>query len=169
MLDFAADGSVPQAKVRERLRSGGRDRKRIIGQLATVRNDLSGGMAYIEAHLTLLDAPYELYRFAFDETRRRLNQAIFAHIYVVHDEVAVDELNSPLAELPAAERRWSASQAALDDAASLEAAELELTRHGHEKKQSAPQWDARVAAAQSGADCSKSSVVHPPGLEPGTH
>jgi len=125
-------------------------------------------MAYINAHLALLEEPYELYRHASDETRRQLNQAIFAHIYVVHDEVVGDELNSPLAELLAAERGWSAFQADLDDEAALEAAQSELARHSPENKQSVPKGNALsnalladlLTTVQNGGDCSKPSMVH---------
>jgi site-specific DNA recombinase len=174
LLDLAADGSLPQAKIRERLRSIARDRERLAAQLTTVHDDLSGGMAYIDAHLALLEQPYELYQHASDETRRKLNQAIFAHIYVVHDEVIGDELNSPLGELLAAERAWSAFQADLGEETAQKAARLELARHSPQNKQSAPEGNALsnvlltdlLTAAQNGGDCSKPSMVRPEGFEP---
>jgi site-specific DNA recombinase len=131
-------------------------------------------MAYIDAHLALLEQPYELYRHASDETRRKLNQAIFAHIYVVHDEVVGDELNSPLAELLAAERGWSAFRADLDHDSALALAQVELGRHSPQNKQDAPEGNALsnvlltdlLTAAQNAGDCSKPPMVRPEGFEP---
>lgn len=71
-------------------------------QLANVNDDVSDGLAYINAHLDLLADPYELYRYASDEARRNLNQAIITRIDIVNDEVIGDELQSPLSELLAA-------------------------------------------------------------------
>lgn len=51
------------------------------------------GGGFLEAHLDLLENPYELCLHASEVTRRQLNQAIFAHIYIVHDDVAGDEIN----------------------------------------------------------------------------
>jgi len=174
LLDLAADGTLPQAKIRERLRTIARDRERLTAQQTTVHNDLTGGMAYIDAHLALLEDPYELYRHASDETRRQLNQAIFAHIYVVHDEVTGDELNSPLAELLAAERGWSAFQTDLDAEAALEEARRELARHHPENKQSAPEGNALsnallndlLTTVQNGGDCSNPSMVRARNRQP---
>ncbi len=78
-----------------------RKRRRVTGQLSQVHGDLSSGRAFIYSHLDLLENPHELYLHASEATRRRLNQAIFAH-----DEVVGDDIRSPLRELLAAERAW---------------------------------------------------------------
>ncbi|APZ35630.1 resolvase [Microbacterium aurum] len=108
LLDLAADGELPTARIKVKLHEIGRDRAKLAAQLDAVELDLSGGLAYINAHLELLADPQELYRRASDEMRRQLNQAFFNRIYVVNDEVVGDELNSPLVELLAAERGWTA-------------------------------------------------------------
>lgn len=108
LLDLAADGELPTARIKVKLHEIGRDRTKITAQLDAVELDLSGGLAYINAHLELLADPHELYRRASDEMRRQLNQPFFNRIYVVNDEVVGDELNSPLVELLAAERGWTA-------------------------------------------------------------
>lgn len=175
LLDLAADGTLPQAKIRERLRAIARDRERLTAQLGAVRDDLSSGKAFLEAHLELLTAPHELYRNASDETRRLLNQAIFAHVYVVNDEVIGDELNSPLAELLAAERGWSAFQAGLDSETATAQAQGELARRGPQNTKRATSEDDPsetvddlLTALGSVGDCSKPSMVPLEGLEPPT-
>ncbi len=107
LLDLAADGSLPQAKIRSRLRDIKQQRERLTVELNTVEYDLRGGVAYIDANLRLLENPHDLYMNASDATRRILNQAIFKRIYVVNDEVVGDELNEPLAELLTAQRTRS--------------------------------------------------------------
>nr|WP_307333938.1 recombinase family protein [Microbacterium sp. SORGH_AS_1204] len=111
LIDLAADGELPTARIKVKLHEIGRTRTKLTAQLDTVELDLSGGLAYINAHLELLADPQELYRRASDEMRRQLNQAFFGRIYVVNDEVIGDELTSPLVELLAAERGWTALQA----------------------------------------------------------
>ena len=44
-------------------------------------------------------------------TRRKLNQAIFAHVHVAHEEVVGDDIRSPLRELLAAQSGWEALSA----------------------------------------------------------
>ena len=104
LLDLAADSSLPQERIRQRLREIARDRQRLTEQLSQVHGDLSSGRAF----LNLLENPHELYLHASEATRRKLNQAIFAHVYVAHDEVVGDDIRSPLRELLAAERGWEA-------------------------------------------------------------
>lgn len=106
LLDLAADGSLPQDRIRQRLRDIARDRQCTTEQLSQVHGDLSSGRAFLDAHLDLLDNPYELYLHASEATRRKLNQAIFAHVYVAHEEVVGDDIRSPLRELLTAERGW---------------------------------------------------------------
>ena len=46
-------------------------------------------------NLNLLEDPHALYLNASDEIRRKLNQAIFKHIFVANEKVVGDEINSP--------------------------------------------------------------------------
>lgn len=108
LLDLAADGSLPQERIRQRLREISRDRQRATEQLSQVHGVLSSGREFLNAHIDLLENPYELYLHAIEATRRKFNQAIFAHVYVAHDEVVGDDIRSPLRELLAAERGWEA-------------------------------------------------------------
>lgn len=111
LIDLAADGELPTPRIKVKLHEISRARDKLTVRLGAVEQDLSGALAYIEAHLQLLADPYELYRRASDDTRRQLNQAFFHRIHVVNDEVVGDELTSPLLELPAAQRGWTALEA----------------------------------------------------------
>jgi site-specific DNA recombinase len=172
LLDLAADGSLPQEKIRQRLRAIARDRERLGSQLGPIHDDLTSGKNYLDAHLHLLESPYELYRTASDDIRRLLNQAIFAHIYIVNDEVVGDQLNSSLAELLAAQRGWESLQTGLDPPLAMKLEEEDLARHTSTEKQDVRGWDALLYGLldpQTVGDCSMPHRVHPPGLEPGTH
>ncbi|MFT4050739.1 MAG: zinc ribbon domain-containing protein [Microbacterium sp.] len=114
LIDLAADGGIDTSRVRSKLRDIARQRKELEAELESITDDIRPGMAYIDAHLDLLHDPYELYRYASDQTRRMLNQAIFKHIYVVNEEVVGDELNTPMRELLASQRGWTAFEAAED-------------------------------------------------------
>lgn len=104
LLDLVGDPTLPQDSIRKRLRDVVRTREKLHEQYTNTSDDLADGAAYIEAHLRLLEDPYELYLNASDELRRSLNQLIFVRIYVVNDQVVGDELRSPLAELLDAQR-----------------------------------------------------------------
>lgn len=173
LLDLAADGELPVAKIKARLHEITRQRDKLTAELATVEDDLSGGLAYINAHLDLLADPYELYRYASEYTRQKLNQALFARVYVVNDEVVGDELTSPLSELLAAERGWSALEAGLPLETAVEAAEAEHTRRSpYIREQATPKGDLfsvvslgdLLPALKNRDDCSKPPMVRVQGL-----
>ncbi len=102
LLDLAADDSLPQLKIRQKLREIQREREHLTERLTAVQDDLSDSARLIEACLKLLSNPQELYRRCSDEQRRLLNQAIFARLYVHHEEINTDELNEPFRALHAA-------------------------------------------------------------------
>lgn len=104
LLDLAADPEIDTSRVRARLREITRKRASLQEELDTVTDDIRAGVEYLDAHISLLERPYELYKQESDAVRRELNQAIFEHIYVINDEVIGDELKSPLRELLAVER-----------------------------------------------------------------
>lgn len=135
LLDLAADGDMDTTRVRGRLREITRQRRELEDRLATIVDDLTPGARYLEAHLALLEKPHELYRYATDQTRRLLNQAIFTRIYVVNDEVVGDELNSPMRELLATERGWASRLEGADFATAIQIAHSEAQRHNTLEKE----------------------------------
>ncbi len=169
LLDLAADNSLPQERIRQRLRDIARDRQRVTEQLSQVHGDLSSGRAFLDAHLNLLENPYELYLHASEVTRRKLNQAIFAHVYVAHDEVIGDDIRSPLRELLAAERGWEALTAGATPEAARAATQAATARHsGPETPKTAPKgglaeltnlWLDLPGGVYEDANCSKPLMV----------
>ena len=176
LLDLAADSSLPQERIRQRLREIARDRQRITEQLSQVHGDLSSGRAFLDAHLNLLENPYELYLHASEATRRKLNQAIFAHVYIAHDEVVGDDIRSPLRELLAAERGWEALTAGSTPEVARSTAHAATARHsGPETPKAAPKggvaelqnlWLDLPGDVYEDADCSKPLMVELRGFEP---
>ena len=176
LIDLAADGGIDTSRVRSKLRDIARQRKELETELESIIDDIAPGMAYIDAHLDLLQNPYELYRYASDQTRRMLNQAIFKHIYVVNEEVTGDDLNTPMRELLATQRGWSAFETTEDLAYAHDLAHAEATLHEGAtttKRATAsdgPLDDFLTALLSQGAEtvgnCSTPSMVRPKGLEP---
>ena len=176
LLDLAADSSLPQERIRQRLREIARDRQRVTEQLSQVHGDLSSGRAFLDAHLNLLENPYELYLHASEATRRKLNQAIFAHVYIAHDEVVGDDIRSPLRELLAAERGWEALTAGTTPEVARSTAQAAIVRHsGPETPKAAPKgglaelqnlWLDLPGGVYEDADCSKPLMVELTGFEP---
>jgi len=169
LLDLAADSSLPQERIRQRLREIARDRQRITEQLSQIHGDLSSGRAFLDAHLNLLENPHELYLHASEATRRKLNQAIFAHVYVAHDEVVGDDIRSPLRELLAAERGWEALTAGATPEVARSTAQAATACHtGPETPKAAPKgdlaelqnlWLDLPSGVYEDTDCSKPLMV----------
>lgn len=80
LIDLAADSSLPQLRIKQKLREIQRERERLTERLQTTNDDLSDGARLVEACLQLLSEPQELYRRCDDEQRRLLNQAIFLRL-----------------------------------------------------------------------------------------
>ncbi len=178
LLDLAADGDMDTGRVRARLRDLTRQRRELEERVATIADDLTPSARYLEAHIELLENPQELYHYASDETRRLLNQAIFKRIYVVNDEVVGDELNSPMRELLAAERGWSAHLEGNDLNDAIQVTRLEAGRHESlDNQKQAIETDGPLAdyihalladPAERVGDCSTPHMVPLEGLEPPT-
>ncbi|MER6626797.1 recombinase family protein [Streptomyces sp. NPDC000987] len=85
LIDLAADGTLPQEKIRARLRDITRQRDRLTARLQDTDQDLSVTVEITEACLQLLEDPQALYRRCDDQQRRRLNQALFEALYIDED------------------------------------------------------------------------------------
>lgn len=109
LVDLAADGTLPQDKIRTRLREIARQRERINVRLQDTDQDLSMVGEIIEACLQLLEDPQVLYQRCDDQQRRRLNQALFEALYIYEESsgsVRVDhQLKEPFDTLHAAQSR----------------------------------------------------------------
>ncbi len=111
LIDLAADGTIPQAKIKAKLREIERQRHRLTERLNASNDDLSDSARLIEACLKLLENPRELYRRCDEEQRRLLNQAIFHGIYIDDERITDHELSEPFARLHALQRARQLAQA----------------------------------------------------------
>lgn len=176
LLDLASDGSLPQDRIRHRLRDIGREREALREQLNSTTADLNAGKQHIEAFLELLTDIRTLYIQSSNEIRRELNQAIFNNMYVAHDEVVGDDVKLPLRELLAAQRGWNAHNTGKSEKAAHAAAGAEnVRRKGPECRRTVisggPSGSDLVGLGQAiltgifdGGDSSRPLVVGPEGV-----
>jgi site-specific DNA recombinase len=99
LIDLAADATIPQPKIKTKLREIERHRRRLTERLTTTTENLSDSARLIEAALKLLENPQELYRRCDEQQRRTLNQAIFHGLYVDDDQIADHSLREPFGQL----------------------------------------------------------------------
>ncbi|MET9216236.1 MULTISPECIES: hypothetical protein [unclassified Nocardia] len=95
LVDLAADGTLPQAKIRARLHELRIERERAEASLGSVSDQLAVGAAVLKDALHLLEDPQTLYRLAPDNVRRHLNQAFYDRFYLDDLEVA-DDTKTPI-------------------------------------------------------------------------
>lgn len=174
LLDMAAAGDLAREKIQQRLRDIDRQRSMLNEKLEAVIDDIPKAEQCIELCLKLLEDPYQLYLGASDETRRRLNQAIFTHLFVYNEQVTAESVNSPLAELLAADAGFKALQAdlSLEEAQQRAEARLDGTRPSKgEAAELMPGGSTALVhdlleAVHTRDDCSKHSMVRAGGVEP---
>ena len=114
LIDLAADGTLPQGKIRARLHEITRQRERLSLRLEDTSQDLSVTAELIELCLQLLEDPQALYRRCDDQQRRRLNQALFEALYI-HEEAdgelrVTHQLKAPFDALDAAQQAHGAAK-----------------------------------------------------------
>ena len=117
LLDLAADGTLPQTKIKAKLHDIERQRRHLRDRLNETTEDLSATARLIELGLTLLENPQALYQRCDDEQRRLLNQAIFYKLYIDHDRVTDYELRDPFARLHSIQSGEQAQRAQHDSRA----------------------------------------------------
>ena len=110
LIDLAADGTLPQTKVKAKLRDIERQRKHLTGRLDTASADLTDSARLIEASLQLLENPHDLYRRCTEQQRRLLNQAVFHGLYIEDEEITHGDLHEPFGQLHALQRRRAAGR-----------------------------------------------------------
>ncbi len=116
LLDLAADGTLPQAKIRARLHQLRVERTRIEdGRTHTGEELAVGGQVLLQA-LDLVADPQTLYRTAPDHVRRLINQTFFQRFYVDNEGVTGEELQAPFDELQQARHAYAATQKSPRDA-----------------------------------------------------
>jgi site-specific DNA recombinase len=184
LIDLAADGTLPQAKIRERLHEITRQRERLQSRLTDTNEELVITAEVIRLCLELLENPEEIYRRCDDQQRRMLNQALFETLYI-HEEVdgelrVTSQLKEPFAVLHEVQEQLAlAVQAeASPGTETSERAQQGPSGQATYKSSALPQvgegaaWNQALAALVGGSyevSCSNgTSVVRRQGLEPRT-
>ncbi len=153
LVDLAADGALPNAKIRERLRGIADDRTKLEDQLEGCDDQLEVGAALIDAALRLLEDPETLYRESGPNFRRTLNQTIFEKLYIDDGEVTGAIIREPFGALKAVEIAFATDP------------NLGRRRRRPIDAATAPTADLLVAAL-AGKGSSKTLMVELRGLEP---
>lgn len=109
LIDLAADGSLPQNKIRTKLHELHIDRQRIEASLAVTGEELAVGAAVLRNALHLLANPQQLYRDVPDQVRRHLNQTFYQCFYLDDCEVTSDTKTPLFAEIHDAVPTYTAS------------------------------------------------------------
>ncbi|MFG6443972.1 recombinase zinc beta ribbon domain-containing protein [Microbacterium sp. P07] len=95
LLDLAADGLIARDTIRKRITAITKQRAIMSSKLDNVEHHLAAVLNYIDAAVSLLERPGELYAQASDETRRAMNQSVFSKLFIYADEVTRVELREP--------------------------------------------------------------------------
>ncbi len=94
---MAADGALPQDKIRSRLRKLGSDQERIRVDLGQTDEQVAPGAERLLQYLDLATRPHELYEQCPAQGRFNLNDTFFTALYTDdHSIVADAALSEPL-------------------------------------------------------------------------
>lgn len=110
LIDLAADGELPQGRIRVRLQKLHTDRRRLEAELIDTSEQLAKGAVVIGEALALLQDVWTVYHKAPDPVRGHLNHTFFERIYLSEYGVAESELTAPFRSLSTA-----TAPAGLDD------------------------------------------------------
>jgi site-specific DNA recombinase len=99
LLDLAADGCMPQQRIREKLNKLVVDRQRLTEGLERTSVELSMGEQLIRDGIELAREPAKLYAAAPDKARRAINEAFFDCFYVDDRGDVTGALRPPFDEL----------------------------------------------------------------------
>lgn len=114
LIDLAADGTLPAAKIRTKLNEIKIDRARIEAGLTTTSEQLSLGAGVLRDALHLVADTHQLYTSGNNQVRRNFNDTFFQKLYIDDCEVVRDELKPPFAELTEAKKAIRAATANTD-------------------------------------------------------
>lgn len=99
LIDLAAEGLTARQKIQSKLLKIERERERLSQRMNDVGEEIETGVALLEAALSLLERPDELYLRATDSGRKRINQAMFEKVYLYRRSVTATKLKFPMNEL----------------------------------------------------------------------
>jgi site-specific DNA recombinase len=99
LIDLAAEGESATVKVRKRLSEIQRKRDLVAERVDNQVDELEVAVRWIEAALSLLGDPGDMYLRMPDHGRQKMNQAIFEKLYVLDGEVTDVVFNQPFGDL----------------------------------------------------------------------
>ena len=114
LIDLAADGMLPQQKIRVKLHEIHVEKRKAQDALANVTAELTVGGELLRKAIGLVEDPAALYRSATDTTRRLMNQSFFEKIYVDQVGDVTTEPAEPFASIRAARNLWAATEGRQD-------------------------------------------------------
>jgi hypothetical protein len=117
LVDLAADGMLPQHKIRMKLHEIHTQKRKAQDSMANISAELTVGGAVLKKALKLIEDPAGLYCSATDAVRRLMNQSFFEKIYVDEIGDVTTEMAEPFAGIYTAETAWAATRADLGDEA----------------------------------------------------
>ena len=107
LIDLAADGSMPQTRIRSRLNKLTLDRCSIEEKLGRTSDELEAGAKLLRTSIELCRNPQELYISAPDEARRLINETYYRHFFINdRGSVARAALQPPFDEFDAAAKAY---------------------------------------------------------------
>ena len=169
LLDLAADGSLPQAKIRAKLRQIQQDRTRVETQISGTGAELAVGVEVLLSALDLVEDPAKLYHEADDIIRRNLNQTFFNRFYLDERGVLDDALKAPFDDFRQAARVRSTGGGNVIQLATG------LTKRGPQdlgassRAKQARSSGLTLVGILSDPGSSKTPLVELPGIEPGSY
>jgi hypothetical protein len=95
LIDLAADGTLPQTKVKAKLRDIATERRRLTEPFNTASADLTDSARLIQ----LPSSSWKPRRTLPTLQRRLLNQAIFHDLYIEDDQITDHDLHEPFGQL----------------------------------------------------------------------
>ena len=107
LLDLAADGSLPQDKIRQRLHALSDERERVSVSLTQASGGLTAGAVVLRLALDVVPDLSVLYRQSGEQGRRLINQAFFERLYITYTAVREERLRPQFDELLYLRRRPS--------------------------------------------------------------
>ena len=174
LLDLAADGALPQAAIKTKLRRVQSDRQAAEAGLASTSAELAVGLEVLVGALDFISDPHKLYGDGDDTIRRLLNQTFYQALYLDEGGVNADRLNSPFSDFhEAAERRAQVSTNVLH----LTTVDTKRGPRRSGASDRARATDIRstsglgptLAGVLSDPGSSTASLVELPGIEPGSY
>lgn len=173
LLDLAADDTIPQDKIRMRLRRIQTDRAAVQASLLTTTAELSAGADVLGAALNALEDPARYYAQANDESRRFMNQTFYLKFLLDDEGITGDELQAPFDDFHAALATTKEPTAATGIRKSLPAQSKRDSRLGVSDRTHGSHLHTSLSLALAGihsdAGLSKDALVELRGIEPLTY